>query len=117
LEIKRNKIIAISNHLLDKGVYRVSVEFSGSGDDGDIDEIIYYDVDDWEVSIDADIDKTLEDFFYSEINKRVHRVGDWVNNDGGYGRLEYHTESREARVEYYQRTTEEYGFPEEPLFV
>lgn len=113
-------MLALSNNLVDKGVYKLQIDFSGSGDDGDIDEISFLDTEENEVEdipYDRELLNKLENFFYAEINKRVHRVGDWVNNEGGYGTLYYYPETKQVKVDYYQRTTEDHSFPDEPLFV
>ena len=120
MEITKSQIKAISHHLLDKGIYKVQIDFSGAGDSGDIDEVEFFDTQDnamSDIEISQKLLNRIEDFFYDEINNKVNEVGDWVNNEGGYGSLYYFPETKTVKVDYYQRTVEDYDFPESPLFI
>ena len=50
------------------------------------------------------------------INNKVNTVGDWVNNEGGYGYMYIDVIKMTYYIDYFQRTVEESDFPVEPLF-
>lgn len=93
-------------HLADLGVTGILVIYSGGGDSGAIDDIIYttdkFDEDD-EIAIDqidsldaytphakylCNLDQTIHDDLNNFlIDKLLDEVEDWWNNEGGYGRV------------------------------
>jgi hypothetical protein len=111
------KDIALITKLKDIGVAKVTVMFDGSGDDGDIQWIEYYNEDEKAVDgLSSEDEGKLSDICYTMIDNKVHTVGDWVNNEGGYGYLYIDVIKLTSYVEYYQRTVQEADFPVEPLF-
>ena len=80
------------------------IEFDGSGDDGQIDEIYFYNANNETINIPSDtiswvyseygdtkpheqqvtLQKAVEDLGYQMLNESGH---DWYNNDGGYGTI------------------------------
>lgn len=64
--------------LRDAGITKVNVIYSGSGDEGFIDEINYT-----PLEPDDAMHRDLDDFFWEEIIQ-MHHEG-FHNNDGGYG--------------------------------
>jgi hypothetical protein len=109
--------VSLLTRLKDQEIVKVTVSFDGSGDDGDVNEVTYYNIDDDYVDVDAELTDRLSNLGYSMINKQVGNVGDWVNNEGGYGYLHIDVIKGTSNLEYYQRTVEEYDFPDEPLFI
>ena len=97
IELKRIK---------DYDIARIDVEYSGGGDDGMIDNIDYFDIND-EV-INFDIKECLIEYFYSYICKNIE--WDWINNDGGYGTLIIDISKNEIDINHYQRHTESYEY-------
>lgn len=116
------KILAIANQFRDAGATWLRVEFDGSGDDGDIGDIIMTaDKEDWNAEIpgnplDSQADNILRDFLYYKVSDGVGMHGDWINNQGGYGTLWWDLSSNKFSIEYYQRTTEDIEIPEKPMF-
>jgi hypothetical protein len=104
----------------DKGVNRININFSGSGDSGDIDDIEYYQGDE-EISSAIEVkesdENVLKDFAYDIICSKVDTVGDWVNNEGGFGNIEIDTETNHYTLNYSQRTTEDHDWSDCQLFI
>lgn len=104
----------------DQGVSRININFSGSGDSGDIDDIEYYQGD-HEISSSIQVkdsdENVLRDFAYDIISAKVNTVGDWVNNEGGYGNIEINTETNNYTLNYSQRTTEDFDWSDVQLFI
>ena len=101
--------------LKDQGIAKVQANFDGQGDDGEIHEILFYDInDDYLVYA---LCRTLEDFIYDKIDELVSDCGgDWVNNDGGYGSLEIDVQNRTIYGHYNQRTIDEYSWEDSNVF-
>ena len=59
----------------------------------------------------------FKDIAWQIINEKVDAVGDWVNNEGGYGHLEIDVYKKTYDLTYSQRTTEEYDWSDEFLFI
>jgi len=51
------------------------------------------------------------------IASKVDTVGDWVNNEGGYGHISIDVEYNRFDLVYSQRTTEEHDWYDEMLFI
>ena len=66
--------------------------------------------------IDSDLHALIEDYAYDKISEKVNTVGDWVNNDGGYGYMYIDADSKKVDIQYYQRTTEEHDWSDLDLF-
>jgi len=101
--------------LKDKGVKSITINFSGSGDSGDIDEIEYTDNNghgSWNQGYQADnpgeLEDKIRDAFFDFVDNEACKHGDWVNNEGGYGTMTIDTDSGEWELDYNQRTTEDY---------
>ncbi len=117
-EVIYRKLTKIILQLRDKNIPRVEIYFDGSGDSGEIQDIIpYTDQHDKDVgAIDSDLHLLIEDYAYDKICEKVNTVGDWVNNDGGYGYMYIHADTRKVNIQYYQRTTEEHDWSDLDLF-
>ena len=90
------------------------IEFDGSGDDGQINEIYFYDANNEVINIPSDtiswvyseygdtkpheqqvtLQKAVEDLGYNMLNESGH---DWYNNDGGYGRISILIEGQDGK--------------------
>lgn len=112
MEIKN---IAIISKLKEHNVSFVRVYFDGSGDDGDIHTIQYTDNKYNDIDIPKFNDKERE-MFYDICYRLIEKVGDWYNNDGGYGTLTIDVDKVTHSIEYSQRTTYDTDFPEQPIF-
>lgn len=106
----------------DLGVDSIYIEFSGSGDSGDVDDVNFHrkgeDISSViENSINEESIDLFKDIAWQIINEKVDAVGDWVNNEGGYGHLEIDVYKKTYDLTYSQRTTEEYDWSDEFLFI
>ena len=118
-------MLPILVRLKDKGVTKIQINFSGSGDSGDIDDLEFYtltdgrehyinhsDLSDYISNDEYDL---LNNESYSCIEDYIEGM-DWYNNDGGFGSIIISLESMTAEVEYAQRTTEDFAWSEVPIF-
>lgn len=65
------------------GILKVDVSFSGSGDEGSIEEIIFTP----ELPDDTEFDRNkFDEILYDYLDPA--KVGDWVNNEGGRGEIQ-----------------------------
>jgi len=107
--------------LKDLGVERVEINFSGSGDSGDIDEVLCLVKESEDITNSIEnfkpIENALADWAYDIIGRKVNTVGDWVNNEGGYGTIMIDVYDKNYTLNYHQRTTEDYDWSDEMLFV
>ncbi len=117
------------------GVHRVEIEFDGSGDSGDINDVLFFNKNDanidvssimvpwvssqtkfnhetrqWDTTTDeveVDLVNVTKDAFYDLVNAYNY---DWYNNDGGFGtlKMEFNDEGTELlmEVEFNIRYTE-----------
>ena len=120
MEIKNLEILALVNKAKDAGAVKIGIEFSGSGDEGDIDDIICYEDDDY-TELDDKVftiqeDNKLKDYIYTILSNTVGMYGDWINGEGGYGTLYWNIMDNTYNVDYVQRTTEDIGIPSQPMF-
>lgn len=114
--------------LKDKGVTKIEISFSGSGDSGDVDELEFYTGDQYISKYSREDDKPqmkdyLSDVDYQKLRDQCYELideciegADWYNNDGGYGRIDIDLNSLTADVEYSQRTTHDYSWEDVSIF-
>jgi len=114
IKLELKSAIAILK-LKDLDIEQIVVEFSGSGDSGDIDEINYTTINGYEADVDDLTNTKIQDLAW-KILQKIDSVGDWVNNEGGFGTLYIHTEKSTYTLEYHQRTTEEHNWEDCGLF-
>jgi len=88
--------------LKDKDVHTIEIAFSGSGDDGGIDEVVSYDHNTKIINTRETIRK-LDDIFYQIIHEHADSTGDWINNDGGYGTLTINLEHNSYEMDLHLR--------------
>jgi len=118
------QVLPILVKLKDKGINKLEINFSGSGDSGDIDDIIYYDINgkhhySSEMVQDSYINDQeytlLQNDCYEFIDEAIEGA-DWYNNDGGFGDITIDLDTMTADVKYSQRTVEEYSWDNLSLF-
>lgn len=103
------KNIEVILELKDLGVDKVEVNYSGSGDSGDIDTITYYNKAGEVVEIEGEYEEVhnkLQDYALTLLND----IEDWWNNDGGYGVLNMFISQNTYSIEnhIYFTETEDY---------
>lgn len=103
------KNIEVILELKDLGVDKVEVNYSGSGDSGDIDTITYYNKAGEVVEIEGEYEEVynkLQDYALILLEK----IEDWWNNDGGYGVLNMFISENTYSIEnhIYITETEDY---------
>ena len=96
-----NEMTGLLLQLADLGVTGIKIFYSGSGDSGDIDDVVYTTTkeasfDDintltnygenalYLTNLDHDLKDEITDFATSKL---LDEIEDWWNNDGGYGNL------------------------------
>lgn len=114
-------------NLKDLGIKIIEISFSGSGDSGDIDDVYFNTYENLNISSEVinafkeksgvDIDDEIRDFAWEIVNDKVNTVGDCVNNEGGFGTIEIDVENQSYDLNYSQRTTEDYDWFDEMLFI
>lgn len=103
---EENKLIGSLLKLADLGVTAIRISYSGSGDDGSIDEVLatkdnaddfedIYSLDFFE-EIDSENRTVIADWC---VEKLLNDIEDWWNNDGGYGYLYIKIPSGEYKIE------------------
>jgi hypothetical protein len=98
------EIMAAMLSIYEQGIEMVEVDFSGSGDSGDIDEWRYLDADNDEIDIDDKSEAIIKMIGEEIIN---HNYGyDWYNNDGGRGTLYMNLKKRTWKIEGVQYVEE-----------
>lgn len=125
-QVRLGQVLILTN-LKDLGVKKIEISFSGSGDSGDIDDVEFHDSDGnyltqlvketFNDKSKIDIENELRDIAWALINEKVDTVGDWVNNDGGFGSITIDVEEKTYDLNYSQRTTEDYDWSDEMLFI
>lgn len=119
------QLLALTN-LKDLGVKNVDISFSGSGDSGDIDEVEFRSFDGAYCTSTVieqfalksiKVDELFADLAWDIISDKVDPVGDWVNNEGGYGSIRIDVEEQRFDLDYHQRTTDDYDWSDEMLFI
>ncbi len=118
------QVLPILVKLKDKGINKIEITFSGSGDSGDIDDLIYYDITDkYYYSRDMVKNSYMTDEEYNLLQNDCYEFiddaiegADWYNNEGGFGNITIDLDTMTADVEYSQRTVEEYSWEDLSLF-
>jgi hypothetical protein len=103
---EESKLIGSLLKLADLGITAIRISYSGSGDDGSIDEVLatkdnaddfedVYSLDFFE-EIDSENRTIIADWC---VEKLLNDIEDWWNNDGGYGYLYIKIPSGEYKIE------------------
>lgn len=82
--------------LKDEGIHKIEFEFQGSGDDGAIDDITYYNKngeDAYLENIDQDTLDKIQELLEEKVYTILDHVSDWYNNEGGYGKVSIYTDT------------------------
>lgn len=103
--------------MLSHNINSIIVNFSGGGDDGDINEIELINKENGFVDINDIMKKSdeymimLRDFFFDILHQEISKKGmDWINNDGGYGNLKYDLEADSFNMDYIACVPEEFSW-------
>ena len=105
--------------LRDKNLTKVTVSYSGGGDDGCIDDFTAYHLNDEgeEVYIPCNeinltsFQDAMTDYIYELLSDTIE--WDWINNNGGYGELNIDLEKESISIDHNQNVTEEYYYTDE----
>jgi hypothetical protein len=109
-------LVGVMTYLGDLGFNRVQINYSGGGDSGAIDTIIYLkpediaeDISHYELNEEQKetLNETVRNFVEDIAWKRLNDIEDWWNNDGGFGVMTIDIPSGEFTIEnntYYQMT-------------
>ena len=103
LGLNTNSILDIGAWLLDledQGVSEIEVNYDGSGDSGEITDISYNALN-GRLITPRHSPANLENWFY----ELLEEVGDWYNNDGGYGTLTIEVPTGEYTIDSHIRVT------------
>ncbi len=98
------EIMAALLSIYEQEVEMVEVDFSGSGDSGDIDEWRYLDNDRNEIDIDERSEEIIKKIANEIINN--HYGYDWYNNEGGRGTLHINLKEKTWDIEGVQYVEE-----------
>lgn len=102
--------------LRDKNLTKVTVSYSGGGDDGCIDDYSAYHLDNKGEESYIAFDKidltsfqeSMEDYIYELLSSTIE--WDWVNNSGGYGELHINLKNESVTIDHNQNVTEEHWY-------
>jgi hypothetical protein len=117
-DLKLMKQILSFKALKDLSINLIEINFSGGGDDGDIDDINFYS-DGKLIRFNEEnnnLHKFIEEFSWLIVEKTADSVGDWFNNQGGYGTIEINVFQQTYNVNYHQYITEDFNWTDESLF-
>lgn len=95
-------LVAAMLQLQDLGVCKIQVEYSGSGDSGDIDDVSFLNKDGNDVSVNSEIRDMIEEICY---NNLLDKIEDWYNNDGGWGMIVIDVPSCEYTIDNHIQIT------------
>lgn len=103
------------------GFTRIEAHFSGSGDSGDIDSILFLREGERGQDIDykesqkryAEIDGNVMDFFRDMIDAITNGIEDWWNNDGGGGTIIIELKTFKYKIYNYINITQTEDFEHE----
>jgi hypothetical protein len=115
MENKLN-LVGVMTYLGDLGFNRVQINYSGGGDSGAIDTIMYLkpedkaeDISHYELNEEQkdNLNETVRNFVDEMAWSKLNDVEDWWNNDGGFGVMTIAIPSGKFTIEnhtYYQMT-------------
>jgi hypothetical protein len=102
----KNALFQALNERLD--IAWVEVDYDGSCDEGNVEEIRYLDIDREELELEEpNLDDIVEEYVYSLL------PGGWEIEEGGYGTVEIDVIEGKAHVTHSRRVIEEYEYTEE----
>lgn len=82
------------------GAVEAYVEYSGSGDDGQVEDVVVYTQRNPDVVIEVPFTEALGEF----VTEALQREGiDWYNDEGGYGTCTFNVGERRASIDHHQR--------------
>ena len=90
--------------LKDQNISKIVFEYEGSGDDGAIDDVCYFDSLDKTIvlsNFDDDIVNEINDIqeiLEEKVDDILENVSDWYNNEGGHGTVTIYTDTGNYEV-------------------
>lgn len=72
--------------LVEAGVYKLTIDFAGSGDSGSIEDISAMSKDDESLDLSKDLEEKIEEWCYTYLSGTGV---DWYNNEGGQGEINF----------------------------
>jgi len=105
-----------------KGIAKLNISFSGSGDSGDVDDVGYETndgINSWQLDlnsrlIESEEETAVKDMIYTWLSNNLRY--DWVNNEGGSGTLNINLSDFSWDLDYYERTIQEHNFDGQNIF-
>ena len=108
-KLKRNLAVQV---IKDHNIANIEVTYSGGGDDGCIDEVIFEDINEntIDVKMENEVEREWDDLLYDMISNNVE--WDWINNDGGYGTMNIDCTQNpwKVSIDHSQRVTEPHQY-------
>lgn len=89
--------------LIERGVVRVTAEYDGCGDSGQIEDVVFLGAEDAVCEIEPGLAEEVEQVLYDLLEGRH---GGWENNDGAFGSFAWTLASRELTHEHNDRFTD-----------
>lgn len=94
------KLMLYFSILKDQNINYIHIQYSGGGDNGDIDDIDYFNDPVNQDSISVTINEELESLFkYYCTEKILNNIEDWYNEDGGYGTITFNINDKSFIIE------------------
>lgn len=85
MEKEKINLIGAMMYLQDNGIKQIAVNYSGGGDSGGIDEVLFRDHNGDDV--DFNCNNLVNEFIEELSHNTLEHVEDWYNNDGGWGQI------------------------------
>jgi len=113
-KLKRNLAVQV---IKDHNISKIEVYYSGGGDDGAIESIIYYVTDpgsgdqvDIPVDMTNEVENEWNDLLYDMLNDNIE--WDWINNDGGEGHMYINCEKTpwKVNIDHSQNVREDHTY-------
>jgi len=108
-KLKRNLAVQV---IKDHNISKISIHYSGGGDDGCIDEVAFLDhnEDKIDLKMTQEVESEWDDLLYDMVSDNVE--WDWINNDGGYGIMDIDCTKApwKVKIAHTQRVTEDHYY-------
>jgi len=119
--LKRNLAVQV---IKDHNISKIEVEYHGGGDDGCIEQVIYYTTDpgsgdqvDIDVKMTSEVESAWDDLLYDLLNDNIE--WDWINNDGGNGYMyiDCTNDPWKINIDHSQNIREDYHYSDIDLAI
>ena len=108
-KLKRNLAVQV---IKDHNIAKIEINYSGGGDDGCIDEVVFEDINghDIDVNMNKEVDREWDELLYNMLSDNIE--WDWINNDGGYGQMHIDCTKTpwKVNIDHTQRVTEDHYY-------